>query len=346
MTETTAASRPVSGALRKRMIWLSMISSYLVVSAHLRLFTDLAPDLSVMRYVVAIWRYGVCSIPAEVFFVLSGYSFFRTYKHTWEGYRGKLQRRLYTLVIPYLSWISLRSLWEIVSGADALSASNWLRWVGVTAQFPVLDPLWYLRDLMLLCILSPVIYAVLRRKWLGRSVLIILWLLQWMSLSPYGHYVQGLLWFSVGTYVVLQIDQLSLERCNRPWLWLFGWLVMIAIVQSLRVRAGLALGYMAPLYVLTGLPVLWNLAGVLDNARVERTIGPYGFFIYCAHSFFNFPFSTIWVRLVPASEIGVGVGFFLVPMLSFISSLVSGKLGQAWFPRLYAIVTGGRGVRT
>jgi len=146
--------------------------------------------------------------------------------------------------------------------------------------------------------------------------------------------------------VVLQIDQASLERCNRPWLWLFGWVVMVAIVQSLRERAGLAPGYMAPLYVLTGLPVLWNLAGALGNAYVERTIGPYGFFIYCAHSFFNFPFSMVWMRLFSASEVGLIAGFFLVPMLSFISSIMAGKLGRAWFPRLYAFVTGGRGVRS
>ena len=327
------------------MLWLSIICSYLVVSAHLPLFTDRVPDFTLMRYVVAVWRYGVGVIPVEIFFVVSGYAFFRTYQATWEGYRGKIGRRVRTLIIPYIVWICVTILYKVISGDQISGVDTLLSWFGITSGYPALYVLWYLRDLFLLCLLAPMIYFLMSRRRLAIGLLIALWCLQWVPLAGLSNLVQGLLWFPAGAFVALHISQGTLLRCRRPWVWFVGWLGMIAIVQILRVRTDLGPDGMSPLYVVTGLPILWNLTGTLGNVISETAVAPHIFFVYCAHSFFNITFSKTWTRLFPASETWLIVGFFLVPMLSFISSLLIGKLGRAWFPRLYAFVTGGRGVR-
>ncbi|MCD6287402.1 MAG: acyltransferase family protein, partial [Anaerolineae bacterium] len=226
MTEITSASKPVLGALRKRMLWLSIICSYLVVSAHLPLFTDRVPDFTLMRYVVAVWRYGVGVIPVEIFFVVSGYAFFRTYQATWEGYRGKIGRRVRTLIIPYIVWICVTILYKVISGDQISGVDTLLSWFGITSGYPALYVLWYLRDLFLLCLLAPMIYFLMSRRRLAIGLLIALWCLQWVPLAGLSNLVQGLLWFPAGAFVALHISQGTLLRCRRPWVWFVGWLGM------------------------------------------------------------------------------------------------------------------------
>ena len=130
------------------------------------------------------------------FFLISGYYFFYGHQFCKEEYFRKIIKRSRTLLLPYLIW-NLLPMMNIVAGnlfsiifrgkstealqtyfADLLNNGIWHIWWDITGgTMPYDSPLWYVRDLMIMCILSPIAYLYIKRlKSWGMGILAILYL--------------------------------------------------------------------------------------------------------------------------------------------------------------------------
>lgn len=65
---------------------------------------DYWKDLPVYRGVVRFFALQIGEMGVPVFFLISGYLFFCKYQQTWMCYKSKLQKRFYSLFIPYIFW--------------------------------------------------------------------------------------------------------------------------------------------------------------------------------------------------------------------------------------------------
>lgn len=114
------------------------------------------------------------SFVVPTFYIMSGYLFFWNIndKTCLEWYYDKLQRRIKKLLIPYV-------VWNLVTlGLDYTKYLKrsvcWLPYQEMTvgdilyrtlfAYQPIDLPLWYVRDLIVLIIMSPVIYYIVSQK--------------------------------------------------------------------------------------------------------------------------------------------------------------------------------------
>lgn len=125
------------------------------------------------------------SVP--VFFFISGWLFFNGYRSfSRDFFMGKLRRRVRTLLVPYILWniFAIVLIWLTLqcgmsgyasySGPFSPTPRNLLNcfWtydmalVGgfAPSAYPVNVALWYVRDLMVLCCLSPVICLCVRKS--------------------------------------------------------------------------------------------------------------------------------------------------------------------------------------
>ena len=163
--------------------------------------------------------HGVARLAVPAFFLISGYFFFYHLKE-WNKtvYAEKLRKRVSTLLIPYLLWngipilgiILVRLLIGMNSG-DSLNSIKefgdsvgWLRafWdSGITKGHPFDVPLWYVRDLMVCCVCSPVIFFLVRRlRLIFIIVLGILFLTNtWIEITGFGS--RSWFFFSLGAYL-------------------------------------------------------------------------------------------------------------------------------------------------
>lgn len=112
-----------------------------------------------------------------VFFVVSGYLFYGTGAFEAPALRGKLRRRLTTLLWPYMLWnilgLCVFALSDYLAGNSVGAAvSNATGgWTGFFAgfvntpdsYFPHNTPLWYIRDLLVCMVLSPAMVWCLRK---------------------------------------------------------------------------------------------------------------------------------------------------------------------------------------
>ena len=155
-------------------------------------------------------------IPVPFFFFISGFLFFYSSSGT-IVYNEKWKRRLHTLFIPYILWnflviilfyiVQTSSIGEsFLSGEHKLVVSfSWYDFLrafwdmgqGGTSGFPILSVYWYIRNLMILSLLAPVIrYFNLWFKY----VWLIPFLLHWLFTPNLALTSCSIFWFGAGTY--------------------------------------------------------------------------------------------------------------------------------------------------
>ena len=114
---------------------------------------------------------SLVKVAVPVFYVMSGYLFFSNVRQWNVGvYLQKMKRRAWSLLVPYLLWNALLAYkyqvldWQVF-WTFYPSAGAQFDWLGheqlLTA--PLNMPLWFLRDLIVVSLLSPVFHWVLSR---------------------------------------------------------------------------------------------------------------------------------------------------------------------------------------
>lgn len=152
-----------------------------------------------------------------VFFLISGYFFFKNRGGQEKFLIGKLKRRLRTLLLPYCIWNTLGILLVVIKDplklfSGGILSSFWMYngWAegenGQTTYFPINTALWYVRDLMMVVLCSPLLYLGLKKIGYG-VILTLTGLFTFFSL----HYVDwhlnqlstAFLFFSLGAWLSL-----------------------------------------------------------------------------------------------------------------------------------------------
>ncbi len=319
----------------------------------------------------------ILSLPAvPIFFTISGYYFFfRLKDFNLSVYGRKLKSRLHTLLIPYVLWCliyvfrSLPNLITLASTASDILVSlfrkiidphiyydsyqwntniiNWFGQMPVHSTSPLSVPLWYVRDLMVLVLLTPVLYFVLKRKALRIVFMSIVAFCLFSGVWPDIHGLNpvGLFYFSAGACFALSHTDL----CSA--IYPFRRLFYVSYAISLPVYTYLLhVGYAFPY----GVREVWTLIAALTYiCFAYRLVSQHGvrrnsflvssvFFVYVFHFFIIgipgriFPFTASHDPLIDISI------YFYNVFLTVVSCLVVYYLLSRFMPRLCSVLTGNR----
>lgn len=334
----------------------------LVIFVHANFGKTLDASLAGMAIAKFVMRFiseGISSVAVPCFFVISGYLFFNQHSLNWQLYLSKLKSRIHTLLIPYILWNALtlcvfylvQSYFPSTMSGQTKLLANWnvsdfvfSFWdmqfvngpdVGISA--PICAPLWYVRNLMLLALASPIVYTLVVRfkHWLILCLLVIWFVNPWdysVNLA-----IQSYLFFSVGTYLALCQPTMSCIRWPLQHMWTIYLLLLVG-------------GF----YI----PVLWKIAIVVGIIVIARTTMQYvsgidkgawsvlsnsSFFLYAFH---QIPL-TVCIKLL-TKLIGVGslpavmTTYFISPLLTICVGVVLYSILAKRCPRLSAWLNGSR----
>lgn len=166
-------------------------------------------------------------------FLLSGYLFFKNIpgEYSEELYFKKINVRLWSICVPYLFWnvfwlvYNLLKTYKLQGTADSdlLEITNisdffacfWKRGWGVYPDFPIAGYTWYLRDLFIFSLLSPIYNYCYKNRRLGFLLLVILIICE----SVKGWHMPGMnTWIYIGGFIACK--GITFEQiCNRiSWL--------------------------------------------------------------------------------------------------------------------------------
>ena len=179
----------------------------------------------------------VARLAVPTFFIISGYYYFRKPDiFNREAYLSKIRKRAVTLLVPYLFWnyfvwafqmmvVVLQGHADWIPG-DTFTLPNILDvaigWGEGYGGMPKAFQLWFLRDLMVLCLLAPLLHLLLKGK---RPYILLLfaafYLMPWPAGWPlfFKRFPSALLFFSIGSYMGIH-KQNMVEMARRVPMWL------------------------------------------------------------------------------------------------------------------------------
>lgn len=241
----------MSAAIKKDSAWIDLAK--IILTVGIVLMHASLPDRFDQGYktfdIVGKGIIDITAICVPLFFVLSGYLFFRGVerkpKAVWFG--NKLKRRFTSLLIPYL--IANCVAWCIFAAATKWAPSmlsgflgdNWKDPLFVLWKGPVNLSLWFIRELIVVCLLTPLIWLLVRYTW-GIAV-IVLGVLWGLGIGP-----APLFFFSLGAAApILQLHSTRLDQWQqkhplridpswRAWclfIYLYHYLLLIATKKFL-----------------------------------------------------------------------------------------------------------------
>jgi hypothetical protein len=312
-------------------------------------------------FIYCLVKQELASFDVTTFFFFAGFLFFYKADFTQTTYVNKLKNRVHTLLIPYLFWNALvlammiggnLLLTGLTSGSNQLLASKSItEWLNMFWSYkldaPVASQFWFIRDLMMMGIFSPLLYMAVRYlKWIWIPLVGCLWIAG-ITLPVTGFSLTAIFFFSLGAWF-------SIHKVNFATLFLPMRKVLLAVFLVL-VGVNMALWYadLKPIYdIVHNINVLVGMAAAigwvargneLEKIHISEKIAGATFFVYAYHLLAVFFCQKVWLKLFqPVNEVSLVVGYFVIPVLIAAVGVGLYHLFHKISPRFTAIITGGR----
>ena len=335
--------------LSEKIRILSFFSMVLVVFLHGQLISiSSGYVLWVQQFVTG----ELTRIAVPLFFAISGYLFFQNFsKPLIPFFQKKIQKRIYTLLIPYLFWsifgiVSVYVMQQILPDSSFplkdLIANYDIQEIlyAIFIQPVGTYQLWFLRDLFILVIFSPVIYWGIKHI---RIIFLLGLFFLWINGIQYFVNIESIFFFTVGAYIALRYKDCLEANHLCPFVY---YLLVCAWVVFCGVLAYYKLGYSYHcLGILLGIIVVWysydGVYSYLNRIKKLQEISTYSFFIYVAHEPLLTGIKNILLSISNSSSM-ILIIYFFAPLITIFICLIIGKFFRMRIPKVYHIISGGR----
>ena len=317
-------------------------------------------DRFFQTFIASTWG-GSCVV---FLFILSGFLFFRNFNLSLNSYLEKLKSRFWTLVVPYLFWnLALAAMIVIVLNIPATSSfvqgqykkyvedysfANFIDcFTGYISGYPIAFHFWYVRDLIVMVILSPVFLLVARKiPYLGLALLAAPWLLK-LELGFINIQWLGPLFFYLGCLIAVQ--KLDLTWLNRRKSLIIGiylaMAVVLAIMQTSEIKSFPQHLFECSTRVV-GTMAIWCASDLITGKlqKVCLNLSGLAFFVYASHEPTVTVLKEILERLSKTpNSITVMVHYLLILTIATLLTLAAGSFLQRYTPKFFQVITGARG---
>lgn len=330
--------------LSRTFDWLRFPLALLVVYLHI------APNSAIIQASYGIssiyfWIvnivYNISSLAVPTFFIMSGYLIaFNMTSFSFDVYVKKLKRRCLTLLIPYLIW-NLLCLGYMYITRQVTELPGW----DIIFLKPLNFPLWFIRNLIVLNLLYPALWAMVKYlRWQLLLVVILIYL--FIPLAQNIVYIQpytlsSFVYFYLGVYG--GINRLSFNTSSKAFIISLTILTLIGF-SLIVLNPVLHIPYIYNFYLLCGTITLLLFAYKLIetyNISPIPLLATASAFIYFSHKLGPTYISKQLVgALLPGGEVSEVVVFIVSPIIaSFICVGIYYALGKI-HPSLLKILTG------
>lgn len=307
------------------------------------------------------------SVP--IYYFISGYVFFAGIELTKDTYARKIKNRIKTLFIPYIAWnliyIALYYLKTlpfigsysmenaIVFGWRDFFMSFWAYGQNATLNlsdniYPINYPLWFLRDLMIVVIFTPLINWFIKRAKIYYIIPIGgIWLVA--NTIFQGRITQlsnAFFFFSLGAYMSINKKDVENEfgKYFKPSMVLFllsglGFLLFVdkfpyiaQIIKAIRILMGLVFAYNLSFFLLKN-----------GLCKVNKFLASSSFFIYLSHAWlFERVRRVLFSIIDTSSSLQVFATYLSTVTFTVLILILIYYCGKKYTPKCFNLIIGGR----
>ncbi len=370
--EGTKNINTINPNFSKRITALRFILACLVVFIHAKVneyvtpegtfyFKEIAPNW--VKAIIDALSNIIGGIAVPTFFIISGYLFFAKQKPISITIKSKLK----SIVLPYILWTILVVIFYFIVQSFSISKSffsniiirEWT-WNDFLSAFwqsryrhdgnPFIFQFWYLRDLIIMMIISPLI------KLLGEKFpfayfggITVLFMSIIVGIVPnYLNFISALFYFSMGLFAVKYIN-IVMEFVDSIRLkeFLLSFTIMLAATVYARLADLPGCNFMYHLSIWLTILLAIKVAGiVINNSRlfpILEYLSGFSFWIYALHE----PLVLTLLKKITIRVMPMEGGYFVMQFLGdslvcIFILLIGGMFLKKIMPKFFAILTGGR----
>lgn len=309
--------------------------------------------------------FGISDVAVPGFFILSAYLL---YKKDYD-YGKNLKKKCKSILIPY---ILMNTIWifffACVQQIPALgvfftnesffvtnwSIMDWLNaYIGLQTGSPILYPLWFLLNLMVLNLAAPIFQIFVDR--FPRASLIV-FLLMWVFIGTIPIFclrITSICAWGIGCILANNREDISEKNINKYSVWIKKRLtpkyLLILYIPILIVDIALhEWAYYMPIHrvsILLGLLFWYSIAVWQTKLKVSMfidVISSYSFGIYIFHEMNMSIFQKICGKFLPATIGWQILQYLFIPVIILICCLILCFLLKNFLPQIYKVLTGAR----
>lgn len=342
--------------LSNTIAWLRFPLIFLIIMLHCYSVQRMEGEHEIFFktvYPFALWL-GETGVPG--FFFISGFLFFLSKK----SYVEKLRFRFHTLFIPYVLWNLLLLLLYVIAYAfghpQDINGKNivgysfidylrifWDRGSYDNGNFvPLLCPLWYIRNLIIMSILSPLLYYSIRYI---RELFLFIVAVWWMT-TPHNAFIsQTILFFSLGAYFAI-FNKNPLEAVGRNkgiFLTLFSVFAIGDILSHVYIGTPINL-QIHRISLIFNIPAFLLLGDwCVRHGYTNKILPNAAFIVFCVH----YPIVVILRKFCIATYSNASdtvhiLLYFACVVISTVLSLSIYLVLNRYFPKVKNILSGNR----
>lgn len=356
------------------MVLLVFVHGYNLDVRYMQPWTIPGQNMSLTAFTEYFLANGIFRFRIPMLFIISGFLFAL---HDQKPYKQRTNKRLRTLLLPYLIWSAVGIIFTYALelfpfGKDMVANSNivkiddtrlllhdyhWYELLFKWIFMPVPYQLWFIRVLLIYNIAYPAIrWCVTNRVacWVFFSIAFLMWL----GTMGFGLFEgEGLLFFSLGIWI--QKTDFVIDtpgRGFRPLCWGIAFVLLAALKTFLAFNGEPYFGnaiypiliILHKLVILSGLIACWYGLDGIVNWFMHRLwfvwVSSFAFMIYAMHApvvaFLINPVLTILDPL-PGTHL---LAFILLPITIILIAIGTGAFLRKVSPGVYGVLTGGRGM--
>lgn len=298
---------------------------------------------------------GIARIAVPLFFLISSFLFFLNFNL--NGYSKKIESRLKTLLIPYLFWNTFCLLLCLLiqqlttskgffTGTEIANYSVY-KVLDLIIVHPILYPLWFIRDLFLLVLISPLILFLAK---IFKQYLLLFFVAAW---------VLNINLFIPNEAFLFFVSGLFLAQYHRQWveyksprgavLLTLLWVIMLLAETHLVLSSyenSILINILHKVGILIGIISVWRLFDFFfqknkgDSEKYMST-SLATFFIYVFHEPLLTLLKVFAIRLASHREPVLLASYLVIPIITVAICLIIAKSLRI-FPRFYHLITGNR----
>lgn len=314
------------------------------------------------------------------FFVVSGYLFFYKTDFDEKVYIQKLKKRFRTLMIPYLLWnliallvkatkmlpifssifqnmgniefrFSLIRLFRTFFYDDGNSGLfiDHFQIIHVTTPLPINGPMWYVRDLIVIILLTPLIYWLTKKfkYWFIIGLAIYLYLFGHLLL-PEGSYlslvIDYMFFFSWGAYYSINKQNLTSEMQKLKYV---AYIFIPAIFIDLFTIDTKYNTYIFLPYIIIGIISIFIITSILmekGKLHINNTLANCSFFVFALHSLILNDLGKLLFMACQLNDTPLVLLFLYIaiPTITIVICVWLYKLLNKYLPTICGLLTGGR----
>ncbi|MBD5252313.1 MAG: acyltransferase [Bacteroides sp.] len=337
-----------------------------------------------VNYARSIIKATLADTRVPFYFFMAGYFFFKSRTFSINVYIQKLRNRVHSLLIPYILWISIAIVIVVITFIPPIgnfqnnrdlhnlniSISSILNcfWnydgslVGKPIDnhgYPLVTPLWFVRDLMIVVVTTPLLHICL--KYIGKLFLValgLLWFFYPQSSNVFGYGLTvAYFFFSLGGFVFIEkVNIILFFRKQKYLLYLiyiscsiYLFLHLLPCIDSLYTGGhsftGVA-GYIFKLMTPIGILCFLSIADQIVTSKIispSKFLSKIAFFIYVGHALIQRYFMEIlWKFLSPNTDLQT-LGFYILSFLLLVAMIIVTYMAmQKVCPGFLRLLSGGR----